>query len=152
MTYSSFLTPLGDLTLFAENDSLVALEWGRVPEGQTTPLLQEARRQLLAYFSGSLKEFQLPLNPAGTAFQKSVWRQMQQIPYGQIESYGTVARKLSTSPRAVGGACGRNPLPVIIPCHRIIAGDGGLGGYSGQDGTISKAFLLRLEGASLSKL
>lgn len=130
--------------MFEENDHLIALEWGRVPGDAETPLLQAASLQLEEYFDRRRKSFDLPLAPAGTAFQKSVWRAMQQIPYGEVMPYIAIARQLGTSPRAVGGACGRNPLPIIIPCHRVVA-SGGLGGYSGFDGLDSKSFLLSLE-------
>jgi len=146
MAYLSVSSPIGDLTLFEEDGKLISLDWGAVEGGEETPLLLEAARQLDAYFDGSLKEFSLPLDPAGTAFQKKVWAIMEKIPYGQVRRYGDVAVELASAPRAVGGACGKNPIPVIIPCHRIIATDGGLGGYSGQDGVDTKRFLLTLEG------
>lgn len=146
MAYLSVPSPIGDLTLFEEDGKLISLDWGAVEGGEETPLLLEAARQLDAYFDGTLKEFSLPLDPAGTAFQKKVWAVMEKIPYGKVRRYGDVAEELGSAPRAVGGACGKNPIPVIIPCHRIIASDGGLGGYSGQDGVDTKRFLLTLEG------
>lgn len=146
MAYLSVPSPIGDLTLFEEDGKLISLDWGAVEGGEETPLLLEAARQLEAYFDGTLKTFTLPLDPAGTAFQKKVWAVMEKIPYGAVRRYGDVAEELSSGPRAVGGACGKNPIPVIIPCHRIIASDGTLGGYSGQDGIDTKRFLLTLEG------
>lgn len=146
MAYLSVPSPIGDLTLFEEDGKLISLDWGAVEGGEETPLLLEAAHQLDAYFDGSLKVFSLPLDPAGTAFQKNVWAVMEKIPYGAVRRYGDVAEELSSGPRAVGGACGKNPIPVIIPCHRIIASDGTLGGYSGQDGIDTKRFLLSLEG------
>jgi len=146
MAYLSVPSPIGDLTLFEEDGKLISLDWGAVEGGEETPLLLEAARQLDAYFDGTLKEFTLPLDPAGTAFQKKVWAAMEKIPYGAVRRYGDVAEELASGPRAVGGACGKNPIPVIIPCHRIIASDGTLGGYSGQDGIDTKRFLLTLEG------
>ena len=146
MAYLSVPSPIGELTLFEEDGKLISLDWGAVEGGEETPLLLEAARQLDAYFDGTLKAFTLPLDPAGTAFQKKVWAIMETIPYGSVRRYGDVASELGSAPRAVGGACGRNPIPVIIPCHRIIASDGGLGGYSGQDGVDTKRFLLNLEG------
>ncbi|OIR00767.1 methylated-DNA--protein-cysteine methyltransferase, constitutive [mine drainage metagenome] len=145
MPYLTVPSPLGDLTLFEENGQLVALDWGAVDGESETPLLQAAARQLDAYFDGRLRQFDLPLAPAGTTFQKRVWSAMQAIPYGQVLRYADVARMLNSGPRAVGGACGRNPLPILIPCHRIVGSNGGLGGYSGQDGIESKRFLLNLE-------
>ena len=146
MAYLSVPSPIGDLTLFEEDGKLISLDWGAVEGGEETPLLLEAAHQLDAYFDGSLKVFSLPLDPAGTAFQKKVWAVMEKIPYGSVRRYGDVAEELASAPRAVGGACGKNPIPVIIPCHRIIASDGTLGGYSGQDGVDTKRFLLTLEG------
>ena len=113
-------------------------------------MLAEARRQLEAYFKGQRKAFDLPLAPRGTAFQQRVWRDMCGIAYGETVSYGALAAALSSGPRAGGMACARNPLPVIIPCHRVIGGNGALPGYSGAEGLATKRFLLRLEGAMSS--
>lgn len=148
MAYLSFPSPVGDLTLFEEDGVLVALEWGRADGGAETPLLAKARRQLEEYFTGERHDFALPLSPSGTPFQKSVWALMRAIPFGQVETYGALAARLATSPRPVGTACGRNPLPILIPCHRVVAAAGKLGGYSGIDGVDTKKFLLSLEGAS----
>jgi methylated-DNA-[protein]-cysteine S-methyltransferase len=152
MHHLSIKSPYGDLTLFEEDDRLIALEWGRSPNAQTTPLLKEAERQLAAYFDGTLKQFDLPLAPQGTKFYKQVWAHMQTIPYGSVETYGDVAVKLGSAPRAVGGACGRNPIPIIVPCHRIVGAGGRLTGYTGADGVETKRSLLRLEGVHLSPL
>jgi methylated-DNA-[protein]-cysteine S-methyltransferase len=111
-------------------------------------LLIEARRQFEDYFDGRRRDFDLPLKAAGSPFQKRVWTAMRDIPYGEVRYYGDLARQLGSGPRAIGGACGRNPLPVIVPCHRIIAADGSLGGYSGMHGLETKQFLLTLEGWS----
>ncbi|MBI1897829.1 MAG: methylated-DNA--[protein]-cysteine S-methyltransferase [Acidobacteria bacterium] len=107
----------------------------------------EAARQLAAYFGGELREFQLPLAPEGTAFQLRVWRELQRIPYGETISYGELARRMGNSKasRAVGLANGANPLPIVIPCHRVIGGDGTLTGYGG--GLEIKRKLLELERA-----
>ena len=111
----------------------------------TSPLLHAAREQLAAYFAGRLRRFDLPLAPRGTPFQLRVWRALQDIPYGQTCSYSELAAAISSprACRAVGQANGRNPLMIVIPCHRVIAAGGGLGGYSG--GLDIKRFLLRLE-------
>ncbi len=82
----------------------------------------------------------------GTAFQQKVWQALGDIAHGSTKSYGELAKDLGTAPRALGGACGRNPIPIIIPCHRVLAGDRKLGGYSGLDGIETKLFLLKLEG------
>ena len=143
-------SPLGPLTLKEEGATLVALEWGGDHYGTETTLLEEARRQLEAYFKGRRKEFDLPLAPRGTAFQQRVWRTMREIPYGETLSYGALAAALSSGPRAVGMACARNPLPVLVPCHRVVGGNGALTGYSGGEGLATKRYLLRLEGAMSS--
>jgi methylated-DNA-[protein]-cysteine S-methyltransferase len=146
MSYLSVSTPIGDLTLFEDEDSLVAVEWGRVPEGTPSSLLIRARDQLGDYFAGRRQQFDLPLAPSGSSFQQTVWTALLSIPYGTVARYGELADRLGTAPRAIGTACARNPLPVIVPCHRVVAANGGLGGYSGQDGVETKRFLLALEG------
>jgi len=147
---------VGDLTVFEEDEKIVSLDWGRAAntfgygtqKGNATPVLKETARQLGAYFAGKLKSFDLPLDPLGTPFQKNVCKQMLAIPYGETRTYGDIAKNLNTSPRAVGNACGYNPIPVIVPCHRVLSG-GGLGGYSGQGGLDTKQVLLRFEGVLL---
>ncbi|HEX7966872.1 MAG TPA: methylated-DNA--[protein]-cysteine S-methyltransferase [Stellaceae bacterium] len=143
-------SPLGRLTLFEEDGRLTALDFGgKRPPGEPTKLLLEAKRQLAAYFDGRRKEFDLPLAPAGSPFELRVWQLMSDIPYGDTRTYGDLARTLAAAPRAVGQACGRNPLPILIPCHRVLAADGRLGGYSGGKGAETKRRLLMLEGALL---
>lgn len=134
------------MTLFEENEALVALEWGQTPEEGSSSLLFEARNQLTEYFDGGRMAFDLPFRLRGTPFQQSVWKLMGDIPFGDTRTYGDLASDLHSAPRSVGGACGRNPLPIIIPCHRVLAGTG-LGGYSGGGGANTKRLLLRLEGA-----
>ena len=113
-------------------------------ESQRGPV-GEAVRQLREYFAGERTDFDLPLAPHGTEFQRSVWRHLQGIPYGATISYGELARRVGNSKasRAVGSANGKNPLPIVIPCHRVIAGDGTLGGFGG--GLPMKQALLALE-------
>ncbi|WP_208977840.1 methylated-DNA--[protein]-cysteine S-methyltransferase [Labrenzia sp. 011] len=108
-------------------------------------MLKEAGRQVLAYLDGRLKEFDLPLAPGGGALHQAVFRKMQAIPYGQTRTYGDLARDLGTYGQPVGQACGANPIPIVIPCHRILSANG-LGGYSGASGTETKIALLKLEG------
>lgn len=112
----------------------------------------EATRQLTEYFAGNRREFDLELRPQGTEFQQEVWQQLRRIPWGRTISYGELAKRLFVpgGARAVGAANGRNPIPVIVPCHRVIAADGSLGGYSG--GLERKRFLLQLEGAQTPEL
>lgn len=146
----SIKTPLGDITLFEDDGALVALDWGRGANAGGTPKsanLKAATKALAGYFkTGRLDTSTLKLAPHGTPFQKRVWRELAKIKPGRTKSYGQIARTLKSNPRAVGAACGANPLPLLIPCHRVLRADGGLGGYSGGDGADTKAFLLRLEG------
>jgi len=115
------------------------------------PLLKEAIGQLGAYLSGGLKRFDLPFELDGTEFQKQVWAELLRIPYGETVSYGEMAERIGKpkAARAIGNAIGAHPLPIIIPCHRVIAADGGLGGYHDQTkrSLKLKCFLLKLEGA-----
>lgn len=147
MPQIAFNTPIGPLALFEADGAIVAIDWGWLPENEESPLLLKARDQLEEYFEGKRKVFDLPLAPHGTSFQRKVWTALSEIPFGTTLTYGQLADKLGTAPRALGGACGRNPIPVVIPCHRVLAAGGGLGGYSGIDGIETKEFLLRIEGA-----
>ena len=143
----SIRSPVGQLTIDEENDAIVAIRWADEPAGNGSPLLSEAARQLEAYFTGQLSHFDLPLAPAGSPFESRVWAAMQLIPYGETRSYGDLASMIGSAPRPVGRACGHNPIPIVIPCHRVLA-RGGLGGYSGSGGLATKQRLLALEGAS----
>lgn len=140
----SLHSPVGDLTISEDGGALVAIDWGWVEVQGETPLLVEARTQLQAYFDGARTGFDLPLAPGGTAYQKKVWQALCDIPPGTTRTYADIARSAGGSPRAVGGANGRNPIPIVIPCHRVVATTG-LGGYSGGDGLPTKRFLLALE-------
>ena len=143
-------SPLGRLCLVEADGRLTAVEWrGDVTPGQETPLLLEAKAQLDAYFAGRRTAFDLPLAPHGSPFELSVWRLMSAIPFGETRSYGELAAALAATARDVGQACGSNPLPIFIPCHRVLAAGGALGGYSGGKGTETKRQLLVLEGALL---
>jgi methylated-DNA-[protein]-cysteine S-methyltransferase len=137
-------SPLGPLALTSESGALTALDWTRLPDEGEDPVLGEAARQLADYFAGRRRDFALPVRPAGTEFQRRMWLAMAEIPYGEVATYGDLARRLGSVARAVGNACGANPLPIVIPCHRIVA-SGGRGGYSGLGGLGTKDFLLRLE-------
>lgn len=142
-------SPLGPLTLLGEEDALCALGFGDLGGDDKTPLFQEAQRELEEYFDGTRRSFDLPLRPEGSAFQQRVWLQLRKIPYGTTLSYRELAGWADCPKgfQAVGQANRRNPLPILIPCHRVIAANGSLGGYSG--GMWRKRFLLRLEGAAL---
>jgi methylated-DNA-[protein]-cysteine S-methyltransferase len=145
MNYTSLLSPTGPLTLFEEAGEIIAVEWGQTKGGSETPLLHEAKDQISQYFARERQIFELPLNPKGTEFQKAVWQQMLEIPYGQTKTYGALAKNLKSAARAVGGACGKNPIPIIIPCHRVMGANGKLTGFSGGEGVATKEALLRLE-------
>jgi methylated-DNA-[protein]-cysteine S-methyltransferase len=131
-------SPIGPLVLVASATGLRAVDFGfdprraAIPEGDS-PVLDVAARQLAEYFDGSRLDFDLPLEPVGTAFQLSVWKVLDTIPYGETISYGEQARRLGDArkARAVGGANGRNPLPVVVPCHRVIGTSGALTGFGG---------------------
>lgn len=156
MPQISLHTPLGDITLFEEGGAIVALDWGRGvhPDqpgagggGAATPLLRQAAERLQDYFDGKKVSFHdLPLAPQGTAFQRQVWEALCRIPPGETRSYAEIAREIGCrAARAVGRANGANPIPILIPCHRVVAADGSLGGYSGGDGIATKRYLLDLE-------
>lgn len=156
MPAASLRTPLGLLIVSEESDALVRIRWqtqADVTPPQAlpppTPLLEDALAQLRAYFDGRLRRFELPLRPAGTPFQQRVWARLLAIPYGSTAAYGALARDLDTGPRAVARACAGNPLPVVIPCHRVVGAGERLGGYSGGRGVETKQALLRLEGVAL---
>ena len=137
-------SPFGPLTLTQRDNALVALDWKAAVRNEETPLLREAADQLAAYFAGKLQVFDLPLNPKGDEFQQSVCKAMLEIPYGETSTYGAIADKLNTYGQPVGNACGANSIPIIIPCHRVLAANG-LGGYSGDGGVERKIELLKLE-------
>ncbi len=168
--WTSIDSPLGPLRLVAEHGALTAIEYTgpsvaspsrrssvsvaatrseERPVGErqdADPLLREVARQLRAYFDRDLKEFDLPLAPIGTPFQVRVWEQLRLIGYGQTASYGEVARRLGmtgAAARAVGLANGRNPIPIVVPCHRVVGAKGTLTGYAG--GIERKQALLDLE-------
>ena len=147
-------SPVGPLMLAADDAGLRHIEFrdNRHPADRTDwhggehPILQTAETQLAEYFAGSRRDFDLPLAPQGTPFQRQVWFALATIPYGQTRSYAQIAAQLQrpTATRAVGAANGRNPLPIVLPCHRVIGADGSLTGFSG--GLPTKRFLLELEG------
>ena len=155
MRYSTLTTPIGELMLTADDDG--ALTSVNLPNRHPDPagwerddeLLADARRQLTEYFAGERTTFDLPLKPAGTPFQLRVWEALLRIPYGETASYGELARELGEAgadyrlARAVGAANGRNPIAIVVPCHRVIGSNGSLTGYAG--GLECKRALLDLE-------
>ena len=149
MARLSFDTPFGPMAL--EGESALTRLWlpGTLPDldgrGEETPLLRAAREALLAYFAGERRDFDLPLAPAGTDFQRAVWETLRAIPYGQTRTYGEIAAAVGRprAVRAVGQANHVNPLPIFIPCHRVVGKGGALTGYAG--GLDLKRALLALE-------
>ncbi len=142
-------SPIGGLRIHAMAGLITAIDFDAVkPRKERMPdaLLDEAEAQLSAYFAGELKDFDLPLASEGSEFQKKVWAELQRIPYGETASYGDIARRLGYEPvisRAVGAANGANPIPIIVPCHRVVGSNGTLTGYAG--GLERKKALLDLE-------
>jgi len=142
-------SPFGRLTLSEADGRVTALAWGGAAARDSSPVLCEAGRQLAAYFAGELRAFDLPLAPAGAPGEQRVWQAMAAIPYGETRSYGELGRALGLAARVVGAACGRNPLPILLPCHRVVGSGGTLVGYSGGAGIETKRRLLQLERALL---
>ena len=151
----SLQSPVGALTLLADDSALVAVLWETKEyhrdqfcpstPAENHPILCEANRQLEEYFAGKRREFDLPLRPRGTSFQMRVWSGLRDIPYGELWSYGKLARHIGHggAARAVGAANGRNPIPILIPCHRVVGSNGTLTGFGG--GLDVKARLIELE-------
>jgi methylated-DNA-[protein]-cysteine S-methyltransferase len=147
----SLHSPIGDISVSEEDGAIIALDWGWGRDQADTALLHRAFEQLQAYFDGSLTAFDLPLAPAGTAYRRRVWQALRAIPYGQTRSYTEIAAVAGGSARSVGQANGDNPIPLIIPCHRVVASTH-LGGYSGGDGLDTKRWLLALENPAATLL
>lgn len=153
MKYSkSINTKIGNIIIIEEDSHIIQIEINRKIEEieaeiipKNTPLLEETKKQLKEYFEGNRKEFTVPLNPKGTKFMKEVWTALQEIPYGEVKTYGEIAKKVGNpkAARAVGMANHRNPIPIIIPCHRVIGANGKLVGYA--LGMEMKKALLELE-------
>lgn len=154
LVYDVVPAPIGRLIVASDGDAIAATWMANASPDDPTwsarrgtdPLLVEARAQLGAYFAGALRDFTLPLAPNGTDFQRRVWRALEAIPYGATISYAELARRVGSTAavRAVGAANGRNPIPIIVPCHRVIGSDGSLTGFGG--GLDRKRWLLRHEG------
>lgn len=153
--YKMISSPVGELKLVASEKGLVAILWenvnpkrvklGALVENHDHPVLLETERQLKEYFQGNRKSFSLKLHLTGTKFQNDVWQALLAIPFGETRSYGQLARQLGNprATRAVGAANGRNPIPIVVPCHRVIGASGELTGFGG--GLKTKAHLLELE-------
>ncbi len=140
-------SPVGPLGADTSVGAVTALVWGRagtLTDGQLSDQLSD---EIARYFAGDLTQFTVPLAPRGSEFQQGFYQALCAIPYGETRTYGDLAKQLGVTPQAIGQACGANPIPILIPCHRVLAADG-LGGYSGAGGIEAKVTLLRLEGAA----
>lgn len=153
--YRSVLeSPIGPLTLVVSERGARSIHFGRVPgpEGaqESETRTRSLARQVREYFQRKRRDFELEFDWQGTPFQQRVWSALIEIPYGATASYADIARKVRRPQafRAVGGANRRNPLPIVVPCHRVVGSDGSLTGYAGMTGLDKKAFLLKLEGAA----
>lgn len=151
MSTRAIKTPIGPLTLEADENAVTAIRFSAGGAQDASPLLDAAEAQLREYFAGARRTFDLPLAPHGTAFQQRVWTALRAIPYGETRTYGELAAAIDSpnASRAVGMANHRNPIPIIIPCHRVIGANGTLTGYAG--GLEIKRRLLALEGINILK-
>ena len=148
-------SPIGRIEVTSDGEAITSLSIERagalpldeVPE-RSNPVLDRAVEQLREYFAGTRTDFDLPVSLAGTEFQKAVWNELVELPFGGVVSYGEIgsATGRATAGRAVGGAVGANPIPIIVPCHRVLASDGRITGYSGGNGIPTKVWLLDHEG------
>jgi methylated-DNA-[protein]-cysteine S-methyltransferase len=142
-------SPVGRLLVIGTVDAVTTVTWCDTTSLATanpdSPAAMAAH-QLLEYFSGNRSEFDVPIAPAGSDFQQRVWAALQKIRFGQTVTYGDIATRIDSAPRAVGMACGSNPIPIIVPCHRVVASNGRLTGYSAGNGIETKRQLLALEG------
>ena len=148
-------SPIGRLEITSDGESITGLTierggrlpWDALPE-RSAPVLKTAAKQLKEYFAGARKDFDLPVTLKGTEFQQSVWSQLNGLGFGEVASYGELglATGRATAGRAVGGAVGANPIPIIVPCHRVLASNNRITGYSGGEGISTKAWLLAHEG------
>jgi methylated-DNA-[protein]-cysteine S-methyltransferase len=148
----SLHTPVGPITVSAEDEAIVSVDWGWGRDQQPTPLLSRAKTWLQAYFDGQMLPMDLPLDPFGTAYRRHVWSTVAGIAPGETWSYRRVAEAAGGSPRSIGTAMAHNPIPILIPCHRVVgSGPKGrlvIGGYSSGEGIETKRFLLNLEASA----
>lgn len=143
----NLILPIGTLHISSDGENITEVGFGEQPETRSCPVIDQCMRELSEYCAGTRREFEVPLRPSGTDFQQRIWRLLQDIPYGTVTSYGALAVSAGSpkGARAVGMACNRNPIAVIIPCHRVVSSTGALTGYAG--GLEFKRRLLELEGA-----
>ena len=158
MSYLIVESPIGQLRVTANEQAITHIEFPQrwsdalfTGPYEQTPLLMAAAKQLAAYFAGEIDRFELPLAPKGTEFQRRCWAQLQGLPFGKVSSYGEIAKAIGQEKavRAVGAANGRNPIPIVIPCHRVIGSNGSLTGFGG--GIETKRWLLEHEASHRAK-
>jgi methylated-DNA-[protein]-cysteine S-methyltransferase len=146
----SFDSPIGHINLTARDNKVVALTMGgpSLPNIGKAPVLDDAEKQLKRYFAGKSKTLDFAVEATGTEFQRQVWQEIAKIPFGETKTYGDIATAIGRpkAVRAVGGAVGANPVPLVIGCHRVLGSSGKITGYSGGDGLPTKRWLLALEG------
>jgi methylated-DNA-[protein]-cysteine S-methyltransferase len=146
---STFESPVGHINLTADGETIIELSMTKTPGPSTgsAKVLKEAQKQLTEYFKGKRKDFTFKHEARGTKFQQSVWNEIARIPFGEVLSYADIAREIGKpqASRAVGGAVGSNPIPLIIGCHRVLGASGKITGYSGGEGIPTKRWLLKLE-------
>lgn len=146
----TFDSPIGAITVLAQDDRVVFLSMGNeiTPDFGKASVLNDAKKQLQAYFKGKSKDLNVPVALGGTKFQQSVWREIEKVGFGEVTTYAEIAKKIGNpkAVRAVGGAVGSNPVPLVIGCHRVLGASGRITGYSGGDGIPTKRWLLNLEG------
>ena len=145
-TQAGLLTPVGRFWVAAQAGAVTRAGWGAAPDDPSDPVLQQALAEIRAYFAGDRRQFTVPLRPQVSGFQAQFLAALSAIPYGETRTYGDLARVLHVPAQAIGQACGANPIPLLIPCHRVL-GAQGLGGYSGAGGVETKVALLKHEGA-----
>jgi methylated-DNA-[protein]-cysteine S-methyltransferase len=136
-------TPTGYLSYKSFNGKLLSLVWGDTYENQPEDF--NISKELDLYFQGKLRDFSMQVLPEGTAYQQKVWQALLTIPYGEVRTYKDIAEQIGSHARAVGSAVGKNPIPIIIPCHRVLGSNGSLTGFSGGEGITTKKQLLDLE-------
>lgn len=147
MKSRSFTTPFGQLNAKADENAVVRMSWGPAPSEDASDLLDQVAAELAEYVSGALQTFTVPLRVEASQFQQDVCAAMQAIPFGETRTYGDIAKALGVTPQAIGQACGANPIPVLIPCHRVMGAGDKLVGFSGGQGVETKVALLRHERA-----
>ena len=141
-----FKTALGNISIFSRNEKIISINFTiKNTKKSNSVILNQAKNQIEEYIFGKRKIFNIKINPEGTIFQKNVWKQLSKIPYDKTLTYLKLSNILNTSPRAIGNACGKNPLLIVIPCHRVLSIKKELTGFSALGGIVTKKKLLKIE-------